>query len=497
MSTNKKSRLGLSKSQYIRGMQCHKSLYLYKYHPELRDEISEAQQAIFSSGTDVGILAQDLFPGGVEVPFDGLSVKQQVAMTQKEIEAGRKTIYEASFEFDGIFIKVDILHKGRKGWELYEVKSSTSVKDVNYDDVALQYYILKSIGLTPVKACLVHINNQYVRDGDIEVKKLFAINDLTEDVLQMQEDVPVNIKIMRKALKGAEPVIDIGPHCSNPYECDFSGHCWQHVPDNSVFSLRGRGVNKFDCYERGLVDFVELPLDELNRSQRFQVEMHLSKGEVFDADAVNDFLDSLWYPLCHFDFETCMSPVPLFDGTRPYQQIPFQYSLHVQLEEGGPVEHFEYLAKPNVDPRPDLIKQMLAQIPKGACILAYNMTFEKTRLYELADDFPKYAKKIHQIIENVRDLIVPFRKRHIYNWQQCGSNSIKHVLPAFVPELSYKDLEISDGGMAMDAYHVMCAEKDPVKLDTLRTNLLKYCERDTEAMVRLHNVLKLGVEINN
>jgi hypothetical protein len=480
----------LSKSQYIRGMQCHKSLYLYKHHKELRDDISAAQQAIFSSGTNVGVLACDLFPGGIEVPFEGMSIPEQVAMTQREIVKGTKAIYEASFEHNGLFVKVDILHKGKKGWELYEVKSAGEVKEVNYDDVALQYYVLKGAGIDLHKACLVHVNTSYVRNGDIEVDKLFTINDLTDDVVAMQDDVPSNLAAMRGVLDGATPQVDIGNQCSKPYRCDFHGHCWQHIPKDSVFDLAGHGINKFDYNQRGLSTFEDLPLNELNASQRFQVEKHLQKGEHVDPKGLNDFLGTLWYPLCHFDFETFMSPVPLYDGTRPYRHVPFQYSLHIQREEGGPIEHYEYLAEPNVDPRPEMIKQMLHEIPEDACVLAYYMSFEKGRIEDLIEDFPEHTEGLSRINENVRDLIVPFKKRYAYRWEQYGSNSIKKVLPAFIPELSYQDLEISDGGMAMEAYHVMCAEQDAEKLTSLRKALLAYCGLDTEAMVMLHK--KLG-----
>lgn len=484
-----KRSLYLSKSQYIRGIQCHKSLFLYKHHKELRDEISATQQAIFSSGTDIGALAQYLFPGGVEVPYEGLSIAEQLKMTADMIAKGVRTIYEASFEHDGLFVKVDILHRGDKGWELYEVKSSTAVKAVNYHDIALQYYVLAGAGIKIKKSCLVHINNQYVRNGKIEIDKLFAINDLTVDVVGMQQDVANNISSMRSMIEGDMPLVDIGPHCSDPYDCDFRGHCWQHIPENSVFDLRGRGIDKFAYYNRGQIAFADLPLDELNDSQRFQVEMHLNQDEQVDTDGIQEFLGNLWYPLCHFDFETFMSPVPLHDGMRPYQQIPFQYSLHIQRQEGGAVEHYEFLAEPNIDPRPDLIKAMLEQIPKDSCVLTFNMAFEKTRIKEMSQDFPEHAEDLNHIHNRVMDLIVPFRKRYAYRWQQYGSNSIKNVLPAFVPDMSYKDLEISNGGMAMDAYHLMCSETDPIKLELLRCNLLKYCKRDTEAMVKIHQVL--------
>ena len=374
--------LFLSKSQYLRGLQCQKSLYLHKFHKELRDEISASQEAIFASGTQVGILAQDLFPGGTEVPYEGLSFDDQVEMTKSEISTGTKTIYEASFMHEGIFVKVDILHRGAKGWEIYEVKSSTAVKTVNFHDVALQYYVLAGRGIDISKACLVYINSQYVCNGDIEVEQLFSVSDLTEDVMSMQPEVVSNIITMRSALEKGEPQIDIGPHCSNPYDCDFRGHCWRHVPPNSIFDLRGRGIDKFDYYHRGLDSFENLPLDELNNSQRFQVEMHLTQGERIDPSGIREFLDSLWYPLCHFDFETFMSPVPLYDRMRPYQQIPFQYSLHIQRDPDGPIKHYEFLAQPHGDPRPELIRAMLKQIPDDGCVLTYNMAFEKTRIKE-------------------------------------------------------------------------------------------------------------------
>ncbi len=479
----------LSKSQYMLGMQCHKYLYLHKHHKQLRDGISPAQQKIFALGTEVGVLAQDIFPGGIEVPYDGLSIDDQIKMTKDEIAGGAKTIYEASFKYDDVFVKVDILHQGNKGWELYEVKSSTSIKDVNYDDIALQYYVLAGAGISLSKACLVHINNQYVRNGDIEVGELFTINDLSVDVVEMQQDVPANIAEMRSMLEGDMPAIDIGAHCSDPYGCNFTHHCWQHIPENSVFDLHGRGVDKFDFYRQGKIAFADLPLDELNDSQRLQVKMHLTQGEIVDPDGIKEFLDNLWYPLCHFDLETFMSPIPLHDGMRPYQQIPFQYSLHIQRKEGGPIKHHEFLAEPNVDPRPQLIRTMLAQIPKDACVLTFNMPFEKSRLKEMSEDFPQYAEDMNNIRDHVMDLITPFRQRCVYRWQQHGSNSLKDVLPAFVPDMSYQGLEISDGSMAMDAYHLMCAETDQAKRQALCRNLLQYCERDTEAMVKLHQCL--------
>lgn len=476
----------LSKSQFIRGMQCHKSLYLHKYHPELRDKLSASQEAVFQSGTDVGILAQSLFPGGVEVPYEGLTPAEQIERTRIEIEKGTTTIYEATFSHDGIFVKVDILRRGETGWELYEVKSSTEAKEVYRNDIAVQYYVLTSTGIQVSRAALVHIDKRYVRNGSIEVDKLFVINDLTPTVVEKQGVVIAELAQIREMLKNGLPSIDIGPHCSTPYDCDFKGHCWAHVPKNSVFSLGGKGVDKFALYRKGIIRLEDVPLDILNRRQQIEAKAFQEQNNHIAADKVQAFLATLWYPLCFLDFETTyMTPVPMFDGTRPYQQVPFQYSLHCLDREGAEVQHYEFLAEPGNDPRTAFLENLLRASPEGACILAYNSTFEVQRLEELAENFPDHRDRIAAIIRNVRDLMKPFRSRHIYFPGMHGSHSIKSVLPALVPELSYKDMEVNNGAVAAESYLKMLQTKDPAEVARIRFALLEYCKLDTLAMFRI------------
>lgn len=445
-----KPSLHLSKSLFTRGLQCHKSLYLHKHYPEFRDELLEEQKAIFQRGSDVGALARELFPDGVEVPYEGLSVAEQLAMTAREISGGRKTLYEAAFSAEDIFVKADVLHKGPDGWELYEVKSTAGVKPQHLPDVAVQYYVLTSAGLPVSKACLVHLNNQYVRQGDLQIGKLFSIEELTPRVLGMQRSVVEQIAAMREMLKGSEPAIDIGPYCDDPYPCDFRGHCWQHVPEDSVFTLRGQGANRFDLYHSGVHLLRDIPLDTLNSAQRFQVEAFINKSEVLNEKQMRAFLDSLWYPLYFLDFETFNPAVPPFDGTRPYQQIPFQYSLHYLEGEGAELKHQEYLARPDTDPRGELLDRLLSEIPDDGCVLAYHASFEQMILQSLANWFPAKRARIECIVANLRDYEIPFKRRDVYHWQQMGSSSQKVLLPLLVPELSYDGLEVADGGAAMD-----------------------------------------------
>jgi len=483
--SNGKRTIGFSKTSFLKGTQCAKALYLSKNPPPIKIKPDSDLEAKFQTGREIGILAQHLFPGGAEVPFSDLSVTEQIAKTSELIETGAKIIYEASFAFDSIFIKADILVRTGSSWEINEVKMSTSVKDPNYDDVAIQYYVVSNSGLPVSKVNLVHINNKYERDGDIDVQQLFTIEDVTELALTRQNTLPAIITNLREALQGDEPVIDIGRYCSDPYPCEFVPYCWQNIPEDSIFSLKGRGINKFDYYRQGIVRLDDLPLDKLNAAQSFQAIATINREDSTNQDGVREFLKSLWYPLCHLDFETFDTPIPPFDGIRPYQKIPFQYSLHIQEKEGDEPIHFEYLVEPGNDPRRELAEKLIAEIPKDACVLTYNQTFEKGVLKSLAEAFPDLTDDIYARIENIRDLMIPFRKRDVYRWQMRGSYSIKEVLPALVPELSYENLTVADGMMAMRVYHEMCKIDDPMKLAELRQGLLEYCRLDTLAMVKI------------
>jgi hypothetical protein len=480
----------LSKSLFIRGLQCHKSLYLDRYQPKLKDEVSEEKQALFESGAEVGMLARDLFPGGVEVPYKGLLPQEQLAMTASEIQKGTKTIYEAAFSHNNVFMKADILHKGRRGWELYEVKGTTKVKDVHINDVALQYHVMTGAGLAGGRTFLVHLNNQCVRQGAIEVNKLFTAEEVTAAVRSKQTVVAEEVARMRKMLRGAMPDIDIGEHCKDPYDCDFMGHCRKHIPKDSVFDLMQRGVKPFDLYREGILLLKDIPPERLSGLQLMQLKAFHARKQFVDRNAVKTFLDDLWYPLYFLDFETFMPAIPPYDGLRPYQQVPFQYSLHYLEREGAKLRHREFLAEPNVDPRAELAGRLVAEIPDDACVVVYNSSFEAKRLRELATFLPKHKKKIALILKNIKDLMVPFRKQHVYHWKMKGSASQKAVLPVLVPGLSYEGMEVADGGMAMQAYTEMCGAKNPSEVKRIRKALLEYCKLDTLGMVEIIKKLR-------
>jgi len=480
----------LSKSLFMRGMQCYKSLYLHKHHPEQKDKIPPSREALFESGHEVGLLAQKLFPSGITIPYDPDNYDRLVALTEKAIDESQRTIYEATFSFDGVFVRVDILTRGKRGWELYEVKSATGMKDMYQSDVAVQYYVLKGAQLPVSRAFLIHINNQYIREGEIEPQKLFTVMDVTVDVESLQDAVREELKKQKEMLDRTMPAIDIGPYCHDPYDCDFIGYCWKHIPEVSVFSLKGNKKIPFEFYKQGIITLDDAPLDRLSGNQRLQVEAFRAKKNSMDRQAIQGFLDTLHYPLYFLDFETFSPAIPPFDGTRPYQDIPYQYSLHAIESEGAPLKHSEYLAPPGIDPRRRLAEKLIGDIPPNACVLAYVASFEKGVLMSLAGWFPEYRPRIENIIDNLVDLALPFQKRYLYHWQFNGSYSLKIVLPALVPDLTYQGLEIKDGDMAMQAYTKMQTSHDPAEIERIRNALLEYCSLDTLGMVRIVEKLK-------
>ena len=475
----------LSKSLYIKGCQCPKALWLKKYRPELADEISAEQQALFDAGTNVGVLAQQLFPGGVLVPYDGLSLTEQLTMTAKAIADGAQTLYEASFSFDEIFFKADIMRCTPAGWDLYEVKAATDVKDVYLDDVSLQRYVLSHSGLRLNRAHVVHINNQYVRKGDIDVNQLFSIIDITAETEELLPAVPARITELRQMLQAEMPSTDIGPHCSDPYSCEFSGHCWQHLPSPSVFDFARIGKKAFDLYYKGIHRLEDVPAEHLNAKQRLQQAVWTEKKEHAVLRKLNAFVDSLHYPLCYMDFETFAAPVPLYDDTRPYCQVPFQYSLHIQDAPDAALLQKEFLADGKTSPQQEFTESLLADVPPTGSVIVWNQAFEIGRLKEMQQLFSARRQALQDLIDRVVDLMVPFRNHDYYHWQFQGSYSIKKVLPVLAPELSYDSLVIQNGSMAPAEWLRMTQLDDPAERQVIRDQLLEYCGLDTYAMVRI------------
>lgn len=476
----------LSKSTFIKGLQCEKALYLNKFNPELKDKIPASRQAVFDTGHEVGRYAQQLFPGGVDCGFEITKNGQMSAeMTYDYIAEGKEVIYEAAFQYEGILVISDIVVKSGNKWKIYEVKSSSSISDYQIYDASIQYYVITKCGIDIKDFSIVFINNQFIKKGDIDISQLFTIESVKDSAIQNQSFIEQKAKELKEILESKSvPDIDIGPHCTNPYDCDFIGHCWKDIPEYSIFDLSRIGSKAFELYEQGIINIEDLPDDtNLSANQLIEKISYVEGKDIIDKDEVKNFLNTLKYPLYFLDFETIQSAIPLYDNSKPYQQVVFQYSLYYKKEKDSEAVHFEFLADGKSDPRPALIKHLLAETRNPGMILVYNQSFEISRLRELSIDFPEYAEEISERILRIIDLMTPFQKRAYYKPEMRSSHSLKKVLPAINPEYGYDNLEIQEGGAAGAEFIRLMTLQDENEIQKIRKNLLDYCGRDTYGVI--------------
>ena len=438
----------LSKSRFQYGLQCLKRLYLEAYHRELADPVGAGLQAIFDSGTAVGELARRRFPNGTLVEETYLEHAQAVETTRALLaDDAIPALYEAAFTFRGIRTRIDALRRnGRQGFDLVEVKSTTSVKPEHVTDVAIQLYAAEGCGVRIERAYLMHVNNAYVyRGGDHDLEQLFTLADVSDRARAfVAESVPNDLDRMWEALQlDHAPDIAVGRHCTSPYRCSFYGHCHQG--------------------EAG----VDRPLSI--------------------SPSLASRLGEIAFPAAFLDFETVGLAVPVYVGTRPYQRVPFQWSMHV-LDADGRLSHASFLNGDAEDPRERFITGLLEAVPSEGSIVAYS-PYEKTMMRELAEAFPHYKDGLLALCDRVVDLLKLLRGGY-YHPGFNGSYSLKSVLPALVPDMGYADLDVQDGMAASMAYARMtAADASASEKASIRQALLAYCERDTEAMVRIYHAL--------
>ena len=487
--------MNLSKSLYTRGLQCQKSLWLKKYKKEVLTVPDSKAEAIFQNGNEVGNLACKLFPNGIEILYDNTTFQDKIILTQDYINQGYENIYEATFEFDGILIMIDILNIIDNRVVINEVKSSTEVKDVYLHDTSIQYYVLNGLGYEISQVNIIHINNQYVRDDELDINQLFCIVDVTYEVKELQANIKNNLEIFRKTLsKEDEPNIDIGIHCNDPYSCDAIDYCWKHIPQYSIFDIsRLQSKKKFELYKNGILEFSQIKdINSFSVSQQIQIQSELENRTIINKEAIKEFVNTLTYPIYHLDFETFQQAIPEFKGLSPYQQIPFQYSLHIEHKDGT-LEHKEFLSLDGIDPREQIAKRLVEDIPNDVTVLAYNMGFEKGVIRKLANLYGQYFHDLMTIHDNCKDLMIPFQNKDYYHPNMKGSYSIKYVLPSLVPEFenAYKELDlIHNGGEAMEAFANLSKIEDVELKQRYRDSLLEYCKLDTLAMVKVLEKLK-------
>jgi hypothetical protein len=483
----------ISKTSFLAGFQCPKLLWKRINDREAFPPVDEGKQAIFDQGHAIGELAKQLYPGGIEVGAGVVHRKTVVEEAAKLLER-RLPLYEPAFAFEDGYARIDILVPDRtEAWRIVEVKSGTKVKDENLLDVAFQLYVCRGAGLEITRCSLIHVNNAYVRQGEIAPAGLLIEEDVTEAVTGLLPDIAGRFAELRSVVAlQVCPEVSIGLHCSKPYSCELKPDCWSFLPKYPVTDLyNDKKGKRWEFLEAGIHGLADVPEPRrLNFKQQVQIKAAVS-GEPHVAElALARWFKTLRWPLAFFDIETASSAIPFYDGTRPYQQVPFQFSLHVQHEPRGVVVHHEFLASGCEDPRPAFLEKLKDSLPKKGFIIVFNASFERTCMLNCARHFPEHAWA-EEILERMHDLLVPFRQFWYHHPDQHGSASIKQVYPAVVGS-SYSHLAIQDGQTAARAYaKAEFGDATPEGRERIRRDLLAYCELDTLAMVELLDAIRV------
>jgi hypothetical protein len=483
----------LSKSKFLSGLQCHKRLYLEVHHPSLATKPDAATQAMFDMGTAVGELARSRFPGGILVTAGYRQTEAALAATAELVQDFTvPAIFEAAFLHDGVLIRADVLERLQAaesqpcGWRLIEVKSSTKVKDVHLEDLAVQSEVILGAGLTLLSIGLMHINTGYFyRDGAIDLNELFTFKDLSEAVAQRRAAVPGRLATMNHMLLQSQPpVIEPDRHCHTPYDCPFWEHCTKDKPARWIHYLPGSQHIVGQLTQQGVTTIDEIPAG----TNLSAVQRRVKENVEWISEKLGPVLKAVQYPVHHLDFETVMLAVPRFSETRPYQALPVQWSNHIE-QATGELHHEEFLHKDVSDPRKVLAEALLESLGDRGSICVYS-PYERSILEQLAAALPSLKPALSCIIRRLWDLF-PIVRDHYYHPAFGGSYSIKSVLPAMVPSLAYDDLVIKEGGHAASQYYKMVfVETDWVEQATIEEALLRYCARDTLAMVELRRALR-------
>ena len=483
----------LSKSRFMAGQQCHLRLWYDIHERHLMPPISEAQQAIFDTGHEVGDLARERYPSGHLVAHDYRNIPAALAETRHLVESGSApALFEPAFQHDNVLARVDVLERiPDGGWRLIEVKSTTRRKPEHVLDAAVQLWVLRGAGVDVRDAGVLTLNRDYVYDGiRLDLDALFKFHPVLDEADSLLQGVGTDISDMQAMLTAdSAPDIQPGSHCLKPYLCPYYQHCTRNVPqpEHGIGELSGiRANHREELEAMGITEVLDVPDDfPLDRLQSIIRQAVSDDRDIVHGDLARS-LAEITPPVRYLDFETFQLAIPRFAGTRPYDQIPFLFSVHTETN-GGLLDHTEYMHECDSDPRPVLIDRLLESLGDEGSICVYS-SFERTQIKALAATFPKHADALNAIITRLVDLHQIVRGSY-YHPDFRGSFSLKSAVPVVAPHLSYDDLEVADGRMASVLYDHAISSADSDERRLIFDNLRAYCARDTLAMVELRKTL--------
>ncbi|MBT5017101.1 DUF2779 domain-containing protein [Candidatus Peregrinibacteria bacterium] len=491
----------ITKSDFVRYLECPAYFWFFKKKPEVLDDniLSDFDKELIKNGYEVELWARKLFPRGVLVESRESAAVEE---TQKHLEEGKKNIFQATFEVEGLYAMVDILEwdEDNEYWVINEVKATSSKekkKDEHLKDAAFQYILMKMAGYNVGRVNLIELNKEFRKQGDIIPRNLFEITDITELVKELAGQVNLMIDDMRRILENdREPLPCECIYKSRSKHCPAFKYLYPDVPDYSVHDIVriGSSPKRLEgLIEEGCYTIEDVPEEfELTEYQRNHVNVEQTKQSIIDSIEIKQKLGELSYPLYFLDYETFPTAIPVYDGCTPYQQVPFQFSLHILREPNGELEHYEFLhTDPEINPMIPLAEALRELIGEQGSVIVWNKKFEGKCHEDLAELLPEHAEIFHGYNNRFFDLMDIFSQHDYVDADFRGKFSIKAVLPVLVPELSYKNLNISDGSMAMNSWKRMMFEMESQQdKDQVQQDLLKYCELDTLAMVKIFEVLK-------
>jgi hypothetical protein len=480
----------LSKSSFVKGERCPTWLWWTVREPDAPEfELDAATQDRIDQGAHVGRTAQEYVPGGVRIDRPAWDIEGRIKDTHEALEAGAPVVYEAGFEADDVYVAVDILERDEDGVDLIEVKSTTRVKDEHYPDAAIQTHVLRRCGLNVRKAEIMHLNGECQHP---DLSDLFVREDVTGAVEGLTPNIPNRIALQLSTINGPCPRIQIGEQCFDNKECPFKGRCWPNMTGDHVGALAGVGLKKtFELMQRGYHSMHDLPpevtLTEPAQRQRYS----LKRGGIFVGEGLGEALEPFQSPMAFLDFETVSLAIPVWNGCTPWEQVPVQFSCHLEERTGGLV-HQAWLADGRGDPREPLAHALIEACRDARAVVAYYASFERGCIERLAAALPHLADPLLAINDKLVDLH-PVVRDHVYHPRFDGSFSLKPVTRAMLPALAYDDLEVREGMTASAAIAEMMFRPDSIadmSLEEFRNNLLAYCKRDTEVMVQLLALLR-------
>lgn len=487
----------ISKSDFLKYVQCQKYLWLWKNKKSLATPPSAASLAVMEEGNEAEKVAYKLFPKGQNAMTGDFS--RDAWETQKLINEGASVIFQPTISGKNLYCRSDIIRLSKKTgkWDIFEVKGSSRVKSEHLIDLAFQKYCFEENGHKVGNLYLVHINSKYVRDGELEPKKLFKAEKVTAKVNKVLELYKEQIaQAFKVAASKEEPKVQIIRQCSNPHECAFMDYCWKNMPDYPIYDLWLTPQEIQELVEQKITAIEDLPAGYFVGKKFEKYCLTVKNKEPFiDIEGIKKELKKIKFPIYFLDYETYGSALPMYDGYRPYQAVVFQYSLHVWESPEAEIKHYEFLAREPHDPAQDLAASFEKIVGKKGTFVSWYKKFETERNTELAEKSPKHEALLKSMNKRMYDLMDSFSKGYYVHPDFCNSNSIKNVLPVVAPHLSYKTLNIQEGNTASKSWKKLIdktitqAERDKIAQD-----MLTYCKMDTWAMVEIYKFLKNLVE---